>query len=192
MQIVHARVPATSRAALHPVWVDNLLSSSDALGLAVVIVDSVTSVPLLSAEARSVASSPAGEAVIERAFALARRAAEQSTSLTITSAEHQVGISTRGGCATLRVRTVRRGTASIVAVVIEGRFESFRESPTLTGLTARERDVASLLAVGHSNKEIATRLGISVHTARHHTERVFTKLGVRTRAAAVAAIGCMP
>jgi DNA-binding CsgD family transcriptional regulator len=49
------------------------------------------------------------------------------------------------------------------------------------GLTAREQEVARLVAAGRSTKEVGGALGISYHTARHHTERVFAKLGVRTR-----------
>lgn len=51
------------------------------------------------------------------------------------------------------------------------------------GLTNREADVALGLAIGHSNTTLAARLGISRHTVRHHSERVFVKLGVRTRKA---------
>ncbi|HEX7120074.1 MAG TPA: helix-turn-helix transcriptional regulator [Longimicrobiales bacterium] len=50
------------------------------------------------------------------------------------------------------------------------------------GLTPRQATVARLLAEGRSNAEIAARLGISPHTARHHTESVLLKLGVRSRA----------
>ena len=50
-------------------------------------------------------------------------------------------------------------------------------------LTRRELDVTRLLVRGKSNAEIADRLSISVHTARHHTERVLGKIGVRSRAA---------
>lgn len=49
------------------------------------------------------------------------------------------------------------------------------------GLTAREAEVAERLLAGDSNKRLAAGLGISPHTARHHTERVFAKLGVRSR-----------
>ena len=45
------------------------------------------------------------------------------------------------------------------------------------GLTEREAEVAALLADRRSNAEIARALGISVHTARHHIERVLLKLG---------------
>ena len=48
-------------------------------------------------------------------------------------------------------------------------------------LTRRELEVARLIASGAPNKEVAARLGISCHTARHHTERVYGKLRVRNR-----------
>jgi DNA-binding CsgD family transcriptional regulator len=49
------------------------------------------------------------------------------------------------------------------------------------GLTARELEIAWRLARGESTKELAQSCGISLHTARHHTENIFHKLGVRTR-----------
>ncbi len=48
-------------------------------------------------------------------------------------------------------------------------------------LTTREIQVARLLACRHSSSEIAETLGVSVHTARRHTERVLMKLGVHAR-----------
>lgn len=52
------------------------------------------------------------------------------------------------------------------------------------GFTPSEAQLAALIADGKSNAQVATSLCISPHTARHHTERVFTKLGVRTRSEA--------
>jgi DNA-binding NarL/FixJ family response regulator len=52
------------------------------------------------------------------------------------------------------------------------------------GMTPREIEVALLLTEGCSNRTIAHRLGISPHTARHHTQRVLVKLGVHSRAEA--------
>lgn len=49
------------------------------------------------------------------------------------------------------------------------------------GLTARESQVAVLLAYGCSAKEIATKLGVTLHTARRHTESVLRKAGVDSR-----------
>jgi DNA-binding NarL/FixJ family response regulator len=53
-------------------------------------------------------------------------------------------------------------------------------------LTAREVEVLQLLAFGHTNKDIAERLGISAETVKAHLEHVFEKLEVSDRAAAVA------
>jgi DNA-binding CsgD family transcriptional regulator len=50
-------------------------------------------------------------------------------------------------------------------------------------LTQREAAVSRLLAQGHTNAEVARLLGISIHTARRHAERVLMKLGVHSRAA---------
>ena len=52
------------------------------------------------------------------------------------------------------------------------------------GMTPREIEVAMLLTEGCSNRTIAHRLGISPHTARHHTQRVLAKLGVHSRSEA--------
>lgn len=49
-------------------------------------------------------------------------------------------------------------------------------------LTTREREVLQLSAEGHTNSEIATRLGISVRTAETHRSRLMHKLGAHTRA----------
>jgi DNA-binding NarL/FixJ family response regulator len=53
-------------------------------------------------------------------------------------------------------------------------------------LTPRELEVLELLAGGLSPEDIAARLVISVKTVGTHIEHIFRKLGVRTRAQAVA------
>lgn len=53
-------------------------------------------------------------------------------------------------------------------------------------LTPAEIRVALLLGQGSSNREIATELFITDHTARRHTERILSKMNVRSRAEVVA------
>ena len=53
-------------------------------------------------------------------------------------------------------------------------------------LTPREREVLALLAQGASNKLLARRLGISVHTAKFHVGRLIDKLEATGRTDAVA------
>jgi DNA-binding CsgD family transcriptional regulator len=54
------------------------------------------------------------------------------------------------------------------------------------GLTPRELEVLALLAEGASNKEIARRLKISVHTAKFHVGSLLDKLDATGRTDAVA------
>ena len=49
-------------------------------------------------------------------------------------------------------------------------------------LTPRERQVATLLAYGHTNAEIAAKLTISVRTAEMHRANAMRKLSADTRA----------
>jgi len=53
-------------------------------------------------------------------------------------------------------------------------------------LTAREREIAGLLALGKSNREIATTLVISEGTVEVHAKHILSKLGLRSRTQMVA------
>jgi DNA-binding NarL/FixJ family response regulator len=66
-----------------------------------------------------------------------------------------------------------------------------RSSPLGQGaatLTRREVEVLGLLAEGMSQTEIAHRLFVTPKTAGTHTERIFKKLGVHSRAQAIALV----
>jgi DNA-binding CsgD family transcriptional regulator/protein-L-isoaspartate O-methyltransferase len=52
-------------------------------------------------------------------------------------------------------------------------------------LTPRQNDLLRLLAAGHTNTQIARRLGISEGTVRSHLENIYERLGVSSRTAAV-------
>ncbi|HKR24861.1 MAG TPA: helix-turn-helix transcriptional regulator [Allosphingosinicella sp.] len=53
------------------------------------------------------------------------------------------------------------------------------------GLSPRECEILALLASGQSNKEMARTLGISPNTVKTHLARVFEKLEVQKRVAAI-------
>ncbi|GAA3458735.1 DNA-binding NarL/FixJ family response regulator [Saccharothrix longispora] len=61
------------------------------------------------------------------------------------------------------------------------RTRTLRETRHLDGLSARERQVLSLLASGRSNQAIATSLGLSEATVKSYVSTVLTKLGVENR-----------
>jgi len=49
-------------------------------------------------------------------------------------------------------------------------------------LTSREREILQLVAEGHSNKELCTRLGISLRTVENHRHNLMRKLGAHNSA----------
>ncbi len=53
------------------------------------------------------------------------------------------------------------------------------------GITAREFEILTLVARGHSNREIATQLFVSENTVKTHCARAFDKLGAARRTQAV-------
>lgn len=62
--------------------------------------------------------------------------------------------------------------------------EEGRESiqvPAPAPLTPRERQIASAIADGRSNRDIAVRLGITEQTVKNHLTSIFEKVGVDSR-----------
>jgi len=53
--------------------------------------------------------------------------------------------------------------------------------PSEPALTPREGQVVRFIGQGASNREISTRLGVSVDTVKHHLTSVYSKLGVSSR-----------
>lgn len=58
-------------------------------------------------------------------------------------------------------------------------------SPAPAELSAREMEVLQLVAQGHSNREIAASLSLSINTVECHAKNIYRKLAVRSRAGAV-------
>jgi DNA-binding NarL/FixJ family response regulator len=80
----------------------------------------------------------------------------------------------------------RLHTPAIVTHSAEGTYELSGRS--IDALTERQREVLRLIGKGHSNKEIALRLGLAEITIKQHVSRILSALGVsnRTQAAITA------
>ncbi len=76
------------------------------------------------------------------------------------------------GATALAFRTLLRNREALAAD---------KELETLSRLTARESEVASLVVEGLKNQEIADRLGLREATVRHHLTSIFSKCDVKDR-----------
>jgi len=94
-----------------------------------------------------------------------------------------------------RIKAVARGEMVLSPAVTPAVFDALRRAPGpsndseeqgLGSLTAREREVLNLLARGLSNREIAEELVITNKTVKKHLSRVYEKIGVHSRAEAIA------
>jgi ATP/maltotriose-dependent transcriptional regulator MalT len=65
-------------------------------------------------------------------------------------------------------------------------FHAARPSSLVEPFTERELEVLRLLLEGDSNREIARHLVISVNTVKKHVYNICGKLGVQSRAQAIA------
>ena len=74
------------------------------------------------------------------------------------------------------VRRVGRGGTAIDPEVISQLFGRRRAADPLEDLTAREREVLSLMAEGRSNRGICEKLVLSPKTVESHVNSIFTKL----------------
>jgi len=87
------------------------------------------------------------------------------------------------------ILTVQRGTAffspAVARIFQDGgaRLQDARETTDrYEALTDRERQVYQLLAEGNSNKDIANRLGLSLHTVETHRWRIMEKMDLHSTA----------
>ncbi|MEO6878125.1 MAG: response regulator transcription factor [Gemmatimonadaceae bacterium] len=86
--------------------------------------------------------------------------------------------SVAGGARVLPPRMTGTLFSQIARVSVERGRDSALEA---VRMTAREQEVIALIALGLSNKEIATRLNIATHTVKSHVRNVMDKLALRTR-----------
>jgi DNA-binding NarL/FixJ family response regulator len=82
--------------------------------------------------------------------------------------------------------TIARQVAPAGKPAARGNGSHHAELLPPVSLTHREREVIALLAEGASNKVIARRLDISVHTAKFHVAAILEKLGAVNRTDAIA------
>jgi DNA-binding NarL/FixJ family response regulator len=82
---------------------------------------------------------------------------------------------------TLPVRGARSSRGRRRAVRKERWDDRRDQAPNWDRLTAREREVADLVAAGRRYREIAGQLQISEHTLKNHLKHIFDKLEIRSR-----------
>ena len=103
---------------------------------------------------------------------------------------HTVAVPTSSDWITLHASLPDGGAAGRVAIVLERAAspESTAIRLEAHGVTAREREIAGLLARGLTNPEIAARLVISPYTVQDHIKSLFEKTGVSSRQELVARV----
>lgn len=101
-----------------------------------------------------------------------------------------VAVPTSSGWITLHASLPDGGAAGHVAIVLERATSPQATAIVLDahGVTAREREIAGLLARGLSNPEIAERLVLSPYTVQDHIKSLFEKTNVTSRQELVARI----
>jgi DNA-binding CsgD family transcriptional regulator len=110
--------------------------------------------------------------------------------ITLGGADHDLpGVLSRDADANQIDAAIRAVAAGLIVRwpdTIDLGFGAMRETDGHALLTPRELEVLAALAEGMTNKAIARRLNISLHTVKFHVESLFRKLGARTRTEAVA------
>ena len=81
------------------------------------------------------------------------------------------------------IYTVQRGDSflypSAATALIDGFRNKSKEAEPYGGLTPREREILKLIAEGHTSREIADNLLISIRTVMGHRTKIMEKLGLQ-------------
>ncbi len=114
--------------------------------------------------------------------ALLRRLGRRDEAESDLAAAHEVVTTFAEGIgdADLKARFLERAAAMMPSPRGASRGQGARTAAG--GLTAREREVAILIAAGQSNREIGDALFMSVRTAGTHVGNILAKLGLKSRA----------
>ena len=83
----------------------------------------------------------------------------------------------------LAIRTVGRGETYLTPAVAKYAIEAYREHPEgppgpLAKLSMRQREILQLIAEGHTTKDIAQRLNLSVKTVETHRSQLMERLEI--------------
>jgi DNA-binding NarL/FixJ family response regulator len=80
------------------------------------------------------------------------------------------------------IRSIAQGQAYLSPAISDAVLSDYRKHVTdpIDLLTSREREVLQLIAEGQTNKEIATRLNLSVYTVEAHRGRIMEKLNLHS------------
>ena len=101
---------------------------------------------------------------------------------TLRAARQALG-DTRARAAEDRGAAMSPATAAEYALLITAPGPAQPENPPVLGqLSARERELVTLIAQGRTNAQIAAQLSISIHTVGSHPDRIRDKTGCRRRA----------
>jgi len=109
---------------------------------------------------------------------------EMRTSCFDSGADDYMTTPFRGNELIARVHAVEKRVVEHALLMSEAREALAKLAP----LTAREREVLNLIAVGRSNKLAAYELGISTRTVEVHRARIMYKMNVRTLAEVIRAV----
>lgn len=119
-----------------------------------------------------------------------RRAGAAARPASAGAQSRTVAVPTGAGWITLHASLPDGGATGRVAIVVERSASPASTSVRLEahGVTAREREIAGLLAAGLTNPEIAERLVLSPYTVQDHIKSLFEKTSVSSRQELVARV----
>ena len=193
----------SKRGALLPAYVEITLAQDDVEAAAVAwrelegIADAHQSDAIHAAAAHAEGAVRLAEGDADAALAATRRAWNLWEDLKApyegARARVLVGLACRGlgdeDTAALELEGARQAFIDLGAAPDLASLSSLTRTPepgNTRGLTVRELEVLRLVATGRSNREVATALTISEHTAARHLQNIFAKLQVSSRTAASA------